>query len=77
MTGTPKKEKTLAGRVSKSANTTPTKRVASGNVIKGIKEEPESSASSFLMMDTAEEEEASTMNASGYLDMGYEWDEGV
>jgi len=47
---TPKKvDKTFGGRVNKSANSTPTKKGANaGNVVKGIKEEPESSASSFF-----------------------------
>ena len=43
---TPKKDKTVPGRVSKSTNKTPTKK--GGNSIKGIKEDSESSTSSFL-----------------------------
>ncbi|MCJ1450348.1 hypothetical protein MMC28_000679 [Mycoblastus sanguinarius] len=46
-TTTPKKDKTLGGRVGKPTNGTPTKK-GGGNVIKGVKEEPGSSASSFF-----------------------------
>jgi hypothetical protein len=45
---TDKQDKTIAGRVNKSANGTPTKKGAGGNAVKGIKEEVESSASSFF-----------------------------
>lgn len=46
---TPKKgnDKVLGGRVNKSTNSSPAKTGA-GNVVKGVKEEPESSASSFF-----------------------------
>lgn len=45
---TDKQDKTIAGRVNKIANGTPTKKGAGGNAVKGIKEEVESSASSFF-----------------------------
>ena len=48
-TNTPKKgDKTVGGRVSKSANNSPAKKGGNGNNVMGIKEEPESSASSFV-----------------------------
>ena len=46
-TSTPKKDKTHAGRINKSA--TPSKKLTpSTNNVRGIKEEMESSASSFI-----------------------------
>ena len=81
-TTTPKKDKTVSGRVSKSTNSTPTKK--GGNTIKGIKEESESSTSSFLSGTGLEEGEvvadgdgywmaAGMMDGDGYFGM----DEGV
>ena len=81
-TTTPKKDKTVSGRVSKSTNNTPTKK--GGNTVKGIKEESESSTSSFLSGTGLEEGEvvadgdgywmaAGMMDGNGYFGM----DQGV
>lgn len=77
-TTTPKKDKTVSGRVSKSTNNTPTKK--GGNTVNGIKEEPESSTSSFLSGTGTKEGEvvadedgdwmaAGLMDGNGYFGM--------
>ena len=71
--------------MTKSTNNTPTKKGGSGNVVKGVKEEPESNASSFLSGTNGLEQEevpvhedgdwmgAGGMDGNVYFDM----DEGV
>lgn len=61
-THTPKKEKTLGGRVGKSNGTPGKKR---GNGVKGIKEEPDSNSSSFMEPPSTEEDEGFAADLEG------------
>ena len=67
-----KKDKTLTGRVTKSNNSTPTKKNANGDLANGIKQEQNSAASSFSIMDDADAEGDEMMDGNGFFDMGDE-----
>lgn len=72
--GTPKKEKTLGGRVAKSVNATPTKK--RGNATKGVKQEPSCNGESFASGGgDGGEADGGIMDAEGldeFLNMGQE-----
>ncbi len=78
---TPKKEKTLAGRVTKCNNTTP-KKLSNGDAATGIKQEHDSSAGSFSMMDEADAEGEADgegeelMDGNEFFNMSVEGEEG-
>ena len=69
-----KKDKTLAGRVTKSNNTTP-KKYANGDVANGIKQEHDSSASSFPMTDEADGEGEELTDGNEFFNMSMEGEE--
>lgn len=64
-TNTPRKEKTLSGRVAKSANATPTKK---GSQNKMLKEELDSSSSSFWEMEDGGGDLEETFDANMYFE---------
>ena len=69
---TTKKDKTLTGRVTKSNASTPTKKNANGDLANGIKQEQDSAASSFSIMDEADAEGDEMMDGNAFFDMGDE-----
>ena len=67
-----KKDKTLAGRVTKSNASTPPKKNANGDVASGIKQEHDSAVSSFSIMDEADGEGEEMMDGNAFFNMGVE-----
>ena len=66
-----KKDKTLAGRVTKSNTSTP-KKNANGDFVSGIKQEHDSAASSFSIMDEADAEGEDMMDGNAFFNMSVE-----
>ena len=68
---TTKKDKTLTGRVSKSNASTP-KKNGNGDLASSIKQEQDSTASSFSIMDDADAEGEEMMDGNDFFSMGEE-----
>lgn len=64
-----KKDKTITGRVTKSNASTPSKKNKNGDVTNGIKQEQESGASSFAILDEADAEGEEMMDGNELFDM--------
>ena len=64
-----KKDKTITGRVTKSNASTPSKKNTNGDVANGIKQEQESGASSFSILDDADAEGEEMMDGNSFFDM--------
>ena len=64
-----KKDKTIAGRVTKSNASTPSKKSTNGDVANVVKQELESGASSFSIMDDADAEGEEMMDGNAFFDM--------
>ena len=67
-----KKDKTLTGRVSKSNAFTPPKKHGNGDFASSIKQEQDSTASSFSIMDDADAEGEEMMDGNVFFSMGEE-----
>ena len=67
-----KKDKTLTGRVSKSNTSSPSKKNGNGDLASGIKQEQDSTASSFSIMDDADAEGEDMMDGNVFFSMGEE-----
>ncbi|KAK0508182.1 hypothetical protein JMJ35_009266 [Cladonia borealis] len=67
-----KKDKTLTGRVSKSNTSTPPKKNGNGDLASVIKQEQDSTASSFSIMDDADAEGEEMMDGNVFFSMGEE-----
>ena len=65
-----KKDKTITGRVTKSNASTPSKKNTNSDVAAGIKQELESGASSFSIMDDADAEGEEMLDGNAFFDMG-------
>ena len=64
-----KKDKTITGRVTKSNASTPSKKNTNGDVVNGIKQEQDSGASSFSILDDADAEGEEMMDGNSFFDM--------
>ena len=71
-----KKDKTLTGRITKSNASTPPKKNANGDLACGVKQEHDSVASSFSIMDDADAEGEDMIDGNGFFDMGMGAEEG-
>ena len=71
-----KKDKTIAGRVTKSNASTPSKKNTNGDVASAIKQEQDSAASSFSLMDDADGEGEDMMDGNVFFDMNVGGEQG-
>lgn len=72
-----KKEKTITGRVTKSNASTPSKKNTNADVAAGIKQELESGATSFSIMDDVDAEGEEMLDGNSFFDMGEQGFDGV